>query len=331
MAVWWAVVIVGVVALVQSIGVYYGSALDGTLRLPNEGDGFLEHYGVWAILITDPMLIVAAGLAHRRFLIALDTLPLAPKKESKLSFETIVKPHLEFLNMRSNSKYVYTLLVVVGALSWLNNIRQTIEPSSTYGNDVFDSYQYFWGYYANKLNLFSSWVVVYPLVGFQLVSMSVSIRLILQKLTISGNVAPNVLHPDGCYGMFNLGVLNVVLIFPYFLSYCVVFALLLTHENQYFSIIAPLVGLTVVMVSASFLTVGPITRLGRTIRDKTFRKLESKSKDYNGNNRTLENRFAFERLCYSTARATPYSRWAQALINLLRVAPVVLTAYRLIG
>jgi len=243
--------------------------------------------------------------------------------------ERILVPYLKFLEMDGSSKYLYFLIVSFGALCWINNIRQTIDPEPTYGNDVFDSAQYVWGFIANKMNLFSSWVVVYPLVGFELVVMSVSIRLILIKITDDDIVAPNVLHPDGCYGMLNLGSLNVSLIFPYFLSYCVVFALLITHENQYFSVIAAMIGLSIVMVSVSFLTIGPIAKLGGKIRDETYQRLQKTNKRYNGNNRNPRTRFALELICYLNARPTPYSKWAQTSINFFRIAPAALTAYKL--
>jgi hypothetical protein len=326
---WWAIAVVLGVALAQSVAVFAGSYLDGTLILPSVGDGFLEHYGVWAILVTDPLLIVAAGLAYRRFIIAFDTLPLVSAKKTKTAFPALLGEHVDFLNMVERSKYVYFLLVATGVLCWLNNLRQTVEPIEIYGNDVFDSYQYQWGYLANKFNLFSSWVLVYPLVGFLLVCMSVSTRQMLRQLASANDLTPNVLHPDGCYGMLNLGILNLSLLLPYLLSYSVIFALFSTHETQYFSIVSALVGLTVVMVVASFLTIGPITGLGKAVRKETFEKLKDKSETYNGNRRVIENRFAFERLCFVTARASPYSKWAQTAVNLVRIVPVFLTAYRL--
>lgn len=326
---WWAIAVVLGVAAAQSFAVFVGSYLDKTLFLTGVGDGFLEHYGVWAILATDPFLIIAAGLAYRRFIIAFDTLPLKSTHTARSAFSDIFNGHLDFLNMASRSKYVYILLVLTGFLCWLNNLRQTVDPVEIYGNDVFDSYQYYWGYFANKLNLFSSWVLVYPLVGFLLVCMSVSTRQVLHQLALTNDLAPNVLHPDGCYGMLNLGVLNLSLLIPYLLSYSVIFALLLTHETQYFSIVAALVGLTLVMIAASFLTIRPITRLGKTVKNQTFKKLKEKSEAYNGNRKSIDARFAFERLCYVTARASPYSKWVQAAINTARLLPLFLTAYRL--
>ena len=52
------------VAAMQSAGVFAGSHVGGTRFLPDVGDGFLEHYAVWATLVSDPLLVIAAGLAY---------------------------------------------------------------------------------------------------------------------------------------------------------------------------------------------------------------------------------------------------------------------------
>lgn len=319
------IIVIMLVALSQAGLVFLGSYLDRTLWLPNEGKGFLEHYGVWAILATDPLLLITTSLAYRRYFIALNTLPLKSQKLASSERDQIVRPFEKFLNLKDKGKFVYALIVAIGLLSWLNNLRQTTDHQIIYGNDVFDAYSYHWGYYANKLNLFGSWVLVYPIVGFQLVTMGVSVRLILQRLKANKSLTPNVMHPDGCYGLFDLGFLNVCLLIPYMLSYSSIFALFLTHENRYFSILAALAGLTLAMLAVSFLTIGPITSLGKEVKRQTYKRLEEKSQRYNSNNIRPENRFALERLCFSTARASPYSQWAQTVITALRLTPVVLT------
>ena len=64
----WAIVrlIIGVGALQVAV-VALASYVDGTWWLDGVGDGLLEHYGVWAILVTDPLLLISAAFAYRRF------------------------------------------------------------------------------------------------------------------------------------------------------------------------------------------------------------------------------------------------------------------------
>jgi len=319
-----------VLGVVQAAFVYAGSYLDSTLYLFEEGDGFLEHYGVWAILATDPLLLIATSFAYRRFFMALENMPVREDDVCKEHFDVLTKPFLRAVTLQNPYFWVYALLVIIGLLGWVNNLRQTIDPIAVYGNDVFDAYYYQWGYYANKINLFYSWVVVYPLVGYLLVAMSVSIRFILVRSKEAELLQLTVVHPDGSYGLFNLGILNIALLVPYVLSFSVVYMLLLTHETTYASVIVALGGLSFALVAASFLTIGPISALGRRAQEEAYEKLENQSKTYNADDDKFSERFAFERLCYVSAKASPYSSTAQVIINSARLIPVVLTAsYRL--
>lgn len=318
------------IALAQALVVFIGSAIDGTLFLLDNGDGFLEHYGVWAILITDPLLIISVSFAYRKFFNSLNSIPINVKLDHTNKVEKTIFPYVEFLHFKRHSKYIYALLLAVGVLCWLNNIRQTVTPTVFYGNDVFDALQYRWGFLANKLNLFYSWVFVYPLVGFALITMSVSLRLILQKLVSDESVAPTVLHPDGCYGLSSLGTLNVALLAPYFLAFCVMFALLITHQSNYFSVVAPLLILSVIMVMVSFIIIGPVTKLGRKVHKQTYEKLVEDGKNYNSKNSKFKQKFEIERLCFAEVSATPYTKWSSSTINIFRIVPIVLTTLKFI-
>src|SRR5712691_38454 len=60
------------------------------------------------------------------------------------------------------------LLVITGFLSWLNNVYQTIDPIPFYRHDVFDAASHRLGFIVYKICLFVSWVIVYPIAGFEL-------------------------------------------------------------------------------------------------------------------------------------------------------------------
>lgn len=323
-------IITGIVAFsaLQATLVFLGSFVDGTLYLPGNGDGFLEHYGVWAILITDPLLLLCTAFAYRRFHTALLTLPIKAGSAGSERVSETSRFYINILNLNGRSIFAYILLVIVGALSWINNIHQTIDPVYFYGNDVFDGFNYRYGFLSNKLNLFNSWVFVYPIVGFQLIWMSLSVRIILQKLVKEDQVSPNVLHPDGCYGLLDLGILNIALLVPYLLSYFVIFCLVITHEKNYFTVDAALVCLTLALIAASYFTIGPITGLGRQVHQRTYERLKAKSSEYNGNSKKFETRFAFERLYFPQVSATPYTSWFKAILAVIRLTPIVLTASR---
>ncbi|MBI4924120.1 MAG: hypothetical protein HY834_20485 [Devosia nanyangense] len=327
---WLVVGSIAALALVQTAAVFVGSYIDATWILPGVGKGLLEHYGVWAILIADPLLLIAAGFAYRQFCIAMETLPFV-EREGTGDLKSIVRPYFDFIELKGRSVFIYYLLAIVGLLAWVLNLLQTIQPFATYGNDVFDALAYPWGYVGNKFNLFVSWVVVAPAVGFMLVSMSFSTWLILRRVENLDALGPSVLHPDGCYGFEHLGTLNVALLWPYLISFGVMFALKLTHEGTYPSLVVPVIVLAVVCIVVSIVTIQPITSHTKKIRRKTFNSLVEKSHTQEKSTNAERLRFAVERLSFSMTSASPYSKNLSALLNVMRFSPAVLTMVRLLS
>jgi hypothetical protein len=158
--------------------------------------------------------------------------------------------------------------------------------------------------------------------------MSVSTWILLKKFTTKNVLNPSVLHPDGCYGLSLLGKLNISLLIPYFLSYFVIFMLLITHEAHYFSIIFPLVFLTIVFLVASFVTIGPIIGLGKRINKETYNRLVSISKTYEKKEKHSDRHFIVERICYQFSSGAPYTKTASAVLNFMRVVTVIMTTSR---
>ena len=299
--------------------------------MPKEGDGFFEHYGVWAILITDPLILLTTTIAFRRFDDVFETLPFRDKESRIHLVEHIVPRFIRHLNFERKTVFAYFLCVIVGFFVWLVNLHQTKSTAmaiETYGNAVFDSRDHFWGYLANKINLFNSWVIVYPLVLFQLVAMSISLFVILKKIELKRLLKPYVLHPDGCYGLSYLGLLNIFLLFPYVLMYIAMWFLTLTHENDYLTMTLAQILVTSVVLGVSIITIYPITKLGRDIGDKTEDKLIRQSIDHRDRPEKLDSRFAFERVCYASSRPSPYTRWSAQVISFTRAVPVLLTALK---
>lgn len=327
---WLPIILVVLFGLAQAVIVFTASWLDNTLYLPNAGDGFLEHYGVWAILASDPLLLVATAFAYRQFFISVRTLPINQDEGGTYALQRIIKPFANFINMTGNSKFLYLLLVIVGVLSWLNNLKQTINPSVTYGNDVFDSSQYILGFIANKACLFISWVIVYPLVGFMLLSMSWAIRQILKQAVFENRVSPKLIHPDSCYGLAKLGTLNIAILLPFVLAYLTMFSLLITHEKTYLSIQIPLVGVTIVLLILSYVTIAPITKLSKRIHRETMTRLAKETVQLEGSRKPPTPKFSLERCCFPTVSPSPYKGITVSMISAIRLLPVALTVSKII-
>jgi hypothetical protein len=323
-------IVAGIVAfgVLQATLVFGGVYLDNTWRLAGNDRGLLDHYGEWAILSTDPLLLIAAAYAYRRFRIAMSTLPLAEGGKNRTEVHKILKPFLDILHLKGGSLYVYFLLILVGFLSWLNNLYQTSNPRKFFGNEVFDSTSFVYGYYANKFVLFNSWVLIYPLVGFFLVSMSFATRSVLVTVKRNKLIKPTVTHPDACYGLSNLGALNVCLLFPYLLAFITVYAIMETHQRTYPSLIIPLVALTAVFLSASFVTIKPILSQAKEVQRDLYKRLASESPCFGRMGEYSDLLFGIDRLCFSLSNKSPYSAAASASLLVMRVIPIATTVLK---
>jgi hypothetical protein len=312
-------------SVAQAIAVVLGSYIDGTWYLSGTGKGLFQHYAAWALLCTDPLLVLATGFAYYRFKLTLTRLPVRPERRKE--YQRFVAPFLQYVSGQGNAAFVYALCVVIGVLSWLNNIRQTIDAVPFYHHEVFDSLSHPFGFVGFKACLFLSWVVVYPIVGFLLLSMSVSIYLILERGSSRDILWPHVTHPDNCYGLRDVGSLNIALLSPYLLTYSVMFAVLVTL-GYYGSILIPLVALTIIFIAVSYIVLMPAHTLLKAAKEKTFTALARRSSAGTPRDTSGISEFAVERLCFATATASPYSEKAKLVLAIMRAIPIITVAIK---
>lgn len=323
------------VAILQFAAVVLSSWLDNALRLEG-GKGLFQHYGAWAILLSDPLLLVASGFLDRQFCVAMLTLPLRPAPGVRSRFHSSLRKWILVIRARKNSSFLYVLLVVLGLYAWLQNVWLTANPDGPVRHpifahhDVFDSGRHIWSFVAFKACLFLSWVVVYPIVGFKFLTAALATWTILRTAERECLVLPRVEHPDGCYGLKHVGTLNIAILAPYMLAFIVIFSLLITHQMLYGSILIPLAAVTVIFLASSFVVIWPAHLMLWKARDKEYRDLTrsaregppSKDKDFL--------RFTARRLFFSAANASPYSETTKILILAMRATPALAFAVRLL-
>jgi hypothetical protein len=309
--------------------VLLGSYLDGTLRMSGDDKGLLVHYGVWAILISDPLLLISASFAWYQFQIAFRSLPIKNEKDNRSEVQKIVRPYRAKVTLKDNGIWFYLLCLCLGLFSWINNIYETNNPYKYFNHNVFDSTDFMFGFIANKLVLFTSWVLIYPAVGFVVLSMCFSTYFILGKLKAKKIIEPNILHPDGCYGFSSLGKLNICLLLPYFFAFFVVFALLITHENLYASLVIPFIVLVAVFFLASFITIKPILSQVKSVHDSYYSKLVMDSATL-GMTRSREAlKFGLERICFGMSSGSPYTRDMRSILIAMRAITAATTILKL--
>jgi len=306
------------------------SMIDGTLRLAN-GVGLLQHYGAWVVLVTDPLLLIATGYANYRFTYALAHLPTCQTTQALNSVEQFLKPHVDRVAARGAYAYGYVACCVAAVLAWANNLYQTSNPVPFYRHDVFDSSAHLFGFLVFKLCVFISWVIVYPIAGYLLITISLSTWMILHGGRLRNLICPAVTHPDNCYGMRNIGRLNISLLIPFALVYSVMASILMTHGRFYRSIDVPLTFVTALFLVESFAVIWPARRLLMDAKHSTLDELATISERFQRNEVKTDEiaRFGILRSCFSSAVSSPYSLGGQLGVTAIRAMYVAVLSAKI--
>ncbi len=146
----------------EAAAVFGASYIDNTLSMPFPAKGLRVHYGIMAILIANPALVISMAMINFQFRHMLATLPVIQNERRSIFVD--LRPSVEALLIRKNNhKRVYWTMVTIGLAFWMTNIYQSYHPLHYFGTDVFDAAHHLWGFLAVKGLLFLSWVILFRL------------------------------------------------------------------------------------------------------------------------------------------------------------------------
>jgi hypothetical protein len=319
--------IIGLAALQMAI-VVACSRGDGSWMLTN-GKGLSQHLAAWVILVTDPLLLLSGAVLYRQFLISMLTLP-ARGEVSRIEIKLLLRRWLPLIHARGKYQYIYFLCLVAGFLGWLLNVKHTIDPVSTYNHDVFDSAAHLPSFIAFKTALFLSWAIVYPSVGFLFLATAFSTWRILRCSERMSLIEPRMEHPDHCYGLRNIGTLNIAVLAPFLIVFSSIYAIIETHQTLYGAIIAPIVIVFVLFIWTSYIVIRPVYSLLGAARTKAYNNLVKRI-DAEPPSPYLRLRLAVDRLIYSTATASPYSTGTKIVLVAMQGVSAMPLALSLLG
>jgi hypothetical protein len=323
------------VAVAQAAAVGVASWADGAWYL-EKGKGLAQHYGAWAILVTDPLLLAATGFLDRQFMVTMTTLPLASGREPRRKMWRMLHRYVPLVRARGGSAFLYLLMVVVGVYCWAQNVQGTYDPSGPdhhvifEHHDVFDSGLHPWSFAAFKLCLFISWVLIYPIVGFKFLTIAIATWSILRQSELQAILCPRVEHPDCCYGLKNVGTLNIALLAPYFLVFIAIFSLLITHRMIYDSLMIPLIIVSIIFVVTSFVVIRPVYSILSKAKQQMYDELAKSSLEESSRSERSLRRFTAKRMLYSVANATPYTDNTKMILIGMRAVPVLAMALKFV-
>jgi hypothetical protein len=233
--------------------------------------------------------------------------------------------------LRTDLKYVFALMCITGLYFTVLNVRHTVEPLSTYGNDVFDAYQYPYGFVSNKLYVLFVFSIVYPAVGFVIVHSAISLFFILKRMQRDSILSIDFFHPDNCGGVSRFGTINLYVMAITVCILSVIFALLETHSYRHHTTTVPLLCTSGFLI---FESVGIVYYLHKAVKQQRRSALEQVNIVLNQSFNTLPkvdfpNHLLAVRNHLLGVKTYPYSGATRSLMNLIRAAPVVWAVVRL--
>jgi hypothetical protein len=312
---------------------------EGTIHLEGDGKGLLDrHYGFPAFALTTPAIFIILVHTLRVCTNILDNIHLfvststVPEDIQRLSLH-----HLKSLSLRTKSRYILYLFHIFGLLFSIINVRQTINPTSVFGHDVFDSYQHPYGFIATRLFLAFLFSYLYPVAIFIVLHVTVSTVIVLRKLGVNDLLKVDLFSQDGSVGLSKFGKLNLLVMMVYFCFYLVMLGLFLTHIRTYATLNYPLLlsSLTFLMHNAVFIYY--IANSIKKAKNKYLLMLEEKIQqclcvghDYSCALSSL----LFIRSEVMSVRLLPYSRYIGWCSSVLRFGPPIialLSHYRMLS
>lgn len=304
------------------------SFFDGSWTLDGNGIGLLEHYGAWTILLTSPVLLFLGFLILTRLTVAFERLRSSAKDDHLgRRFRLEINSHIRSLWFRKKSRWLVPMFSITGFLFAMINIRQTVLPVETYGNDVFDSYNYFLGFLAFKIYLVALWSIVYPFLGFILIHATVSMIVIMRMSCNYKLLKINLFHEDNCGGMSRFGHINMLIMLSYVCVLGVMLAIIGTHaSNSYATINMSLIGFSFLAITQSVAGVYFIRRVIavkkqeqlEVINDLLDRHLDRiDEKPPSSNLLQIRNHII-------QVHSFPYTKQVGLVVNTLRIVPLLI-------
>lgn len=311
-----------------------GSYVDNTWCMPGDGRGLLRHYGVWSLFITTPLIALLVALVLSQFL---QTMKLISKYSVSGSVPRDLRRkitlHVRSLCLRGNSQYVLWLLMFAGLACGFLNIRQTLYPLETYGQDVFDAYPYMWGFVLNKIYLCLIWTLIYPLAIFVTVHITVSMVTILHYMCRHSLLKIDFFHPDNCGGVSIFGSINALIMGVWATIFAVIACLFITHKNNYATLVVALFAASVLLIVQSL---GAVYYIHKFVQIKKSESVKEINELLNEEMRSTirAGRFSSDLLAARNhilaLNTYPYAKHTLALVNTLRYLPAAVALSQLV-
>jgi hypothetical protein len=316
------------------IVITFGAVLDGTWHMTGTARGLSQHYGVWSLFVTCPLMLILTILSLSCFATTMDGLhKYSASGHIPDDLADLVRRNLLSIALRTRTRFILILFGIIGFLMTIVNIRQTMNPVVTYGNVVFDSPPHMRGFLLHKFYLFFLWTFVYPTVLFITLHLTVSLVLVLRHMCLHDLLRIDFFDSDNCGGVSIFGSLNTLMMGVYACFFAVIVALHETHRNQYYTLLLASIVTSLLFFLQSIGTVYYIHKfivIKRSAKLEAINKILTKEMDDINSMTSPTSGLLSLRAYLLSINTYPYSRAAMAIVNALRFAPTVFALFKIL-
>lgn len=310
-----------------------GSLLDDTLYLKDNGIGYLEHKGLWAFTITIPIMLISLYLLLNSYYDMNQKINRFFKNESPPSkLNDIFSKYDDLLFLKNfQSKAILFLFFIVGFLAVLVNIKQTFDPVITYGNDVFDSKQYLFGFILAKIYLWIIWGWIYPTIFYILLIIMFANFQTMSFISKKGDKL-DVFNQDNCGGTSIFGDITSAIMIQFLCVFFVIIMLINTHSASYLTLVIPLILSSIFFILFSYFTVIQISAFVKCQKKMIIETLNKRlDKIVNKDEKSL---IFLKTLKYKEqiiqVHSSPYVKFSLVISNSVSFIPIFIAVIKIV-
>ncbi len=297
---------------------------DNNFTLDGNNIGLFEHQGIWVILAGDLILMLIIALLMKLFLQLDKKIPIKPSNATKKYLAYSKEETIRAILLQTRHYKLLYLSIGAGALFWLNNAVQTLDPVRFYGNDVFDSINHLNSYIAVRIVLGTSWIILYPVCACISLHAAISLFKVLKCLKDKHWLDFNIFHPDKCGGFSFLGNLNMLFVAAVFIIYLELLSVLLTHDKWNPGLIGGFVIISAIFIAVTFIIIYPAIKYLSEKKSVLLMRFYRHIKQKRETQDILTYQWVNHSLTFS-----PYSHYQRILLAIARFSPLITVFIRL--
>jgi hypothetical protein len=328
-----ATVRVCVICCVLPFLVLIAAALENSLVL-DRGTGVLQHPGFFSFVITAPLILCLTwALLHRTSALVEHLARFSTTGALPAPLRRIVRRKIVLLALRDRFRYFLVLGSIAGLFYTIVNLRWVMDPERFYGTMTFDSPDHLLVFVVNRLHVAFMLVVVIPTGLFVCISVTSFMHRVLKFMSGENLLEIDLFHSDNCGGLSEFGTLNAQVMGIYVCITANIIMNMESHRSHIRMHILPLLVMTALII---FQSIAAVYYIHRCVHAKRLEALNVVNDRLNQQFREMRRMGGFTddlltvRNHLMRIRTFPYAFHILSLVNLLRAAPALLAAARLV-